>query len=242
LKEADLAEHKSGFVAKCSHNACAERDRLDLLQGMLDEGWLDVADLTNPDFYAPNFKPEPVFVGGCEALVDKLNEQYAGLNDECVIFDLVHMTTRKKDQVADATASLGVFRDGKWVPAFTLWRSSKNRRGYAGRKFAPGKAKFITHDIKGKELGGTYVNIWQGWGCTPIKGDVAPLKKLISRLCGGNKEEIEYLTWRLAIGAKAMDQNSFVPSGCLRRRRNWEIPTREVHGRALRETRQGRHR
>jgi len=27
---------------------------------MLNKGWLDVADLTNPDFYAPNFKPEPV--------------------------------------------------------------------------------------------------------------------------------------------------------------------------------------
>src|SRR3981081_33090 len=59
--------------------------------------------------------------------------------------------------------------------------------------------QFVDVDIKGRPLGGTYINLWQGWGCEPEKGDVAPLEKLIRHLCAGNEEEIRYLKWRIAI-------------------------------------------
>jgi hypothetical protein len=43
------------------------------------------------------------------------------------------------------------------------------------------------------------VNLWRGWGCLPIKGNVQPFLNLIARLCNFNEAEIEYLIWRFAI-------------------------------------------
>ena len=54
-------------------------------------------------------------------------------------------------------------------------------------------------EFKGKPLGGTFVNLWRGWGCEPIKGNVSPFLNLIARLCDFNEAEIKYLIWRLAI-------------------------------------------
>ena len=50
---AGLPQITSGFVLKCSHNACAGRDRLDLLAGMLTQGWLAEGDLIDPAFQSP---------------------------------------------------------------------------------------------------------------------------------------------------------------------------------------------
>ncbi|SFK10111.1 primase-helicase family protein [Methylocapsa palsarum] len=137
-------------------------------------------------------------------LVDVLNEQWAWLEDEQIIFDLKFMTSRSREQMMGATAARSIVSEGdngktKRVSGYNLWFTSPNRRQLAGRKFLPGHGPFVDKDIKGKPLGGILVNLWQGWGCEPVKGDVEPLKALISKLCGGDPEEIRYLTWRIAI-------------------------------------------
>lgn len=43
-------EGGNGFSFHCSHNACADRDRLDLLHGLLSQGLINEADLTNPAY------------------------------------------------------------------------------------------------------------------------------------------------------------------------------------------------
>jgi hypothetical protein len=59
LAQAGLPYIKSGFVLKCSHNACAERDRLNLLAGMIERGWLTDEDLIDPRFLiAPSERSE----------------------------------------------------------------------------------------------------------------------------------------------------------------------------------------
>jgi hypothetical protein len=50
LASAGLPQINTGFVLKCSHNACAGRDRLAILSGMLTQGWLAESDLTDPEF------------------------------------------------------------------------------------------------------------------------------------------------------------------------------------------------
>jgi hypothetical protein len=137
-------------------------------------------------------------------LVDQLNERWVWLEDEQIIFDLKFMPSRTREQVTGDTASLFVMEETnsgkpKRVSGFNLWFTSPNRRTLAGRKFLPGHGPFIDKDAKGKPLGGAYINLWQGWGCEPVKGDVAPLIALISRLCGGDEAEIIYLTWRIAV-------------------------------------------
>ena len=134
-----------------------------------------------------------------EQIVDVLNERYIWLNDEQEIFDLKYLTTRKREQVRDDTAHLATKRGEKRVSGYDLWRCSPRKRRVAGRKFLPGQGQFVDVDIKGRPLGGTYINLWQGWGCEPEKGDVAPLEKLIRHLCAGNEDEIRYLKWRIAI-------------------------------------------
>ena len=69
---AGLPQITSGFVLKCSHGACAKRDRLALLSGMLTQGWLAESDLTDPEFLSagpgsaaglgnwPNGPPQPL--------------------------------------------------------------------------------------------------------------------------------------------------------------------------------------
>ena len=47
---AGLPSINVGFVLHCSHNACARRDRLSLLEGMLAHEWLTESDLTDPAF------------------------------------------------------------------------------------------------------------------------------------------------------------------------------------------------
>lgn len=53
IKHAELGSLQSGFAIHCSHNGCSRRDRLSFLQKMLDDKWLSIADLTNPEFLAP---------------------------------------------------------------------------------------------------------------------------------------------------------------------------------------------
>ena len=50
LTDARLPQITSGFVLQCSHNACAGRDRLALLSGLLAQGSLTESDLTDPEF------------------------------------------------------------------------------------------------------------------------------------------------------------------------------------------------
>lgn len=50
MSYAGLPSVNSGFYVGCKHNACARRDRLDFIRGMLARNWLSVSDLTNPRF------------------------------------------------------------------------------------------------------------------------------------------------------------------------------------------------
>ena len=43
--------YDGGFTIKCVHNSCYERDRLDFMVGLINEGIITPEDLKNPDFY-----------------------------------------------------------------------------------------------------------------------------------------------------------------------------------------------
>ncbi|KAA0578950.1 hypothetical protein FZ983_16595 [Azospirillum sp. B21] len=49
----------NGFVVGCHHNACAGRDRLDFLSGMISRGWLTTEDLCAPEFHLEVEEGEP---------------------------------------------------------------------------------------------------------------------------------------------------------------------------------------
>ena len=53
LPHAGLPTIKSGFVLNCMHAGCASHDRLDHMRGLLENGNLEVADLTTESFLTP---------------------------------------------------------------------------------------------------------------------------------------------------------------------------------------------
>ena len=63
------------------------------------------------------------------------------------------------------------FADGrrKTITAPQAWMKSEDRLVYSGRKFLPGGQVPFATEFKGKPLGGTFVNLWRGWGCEPIR-------------------------------------------------------------------------
>jgi hypothetical protein len=59
VANASESTHRS-FVVHCRHAHCDGRDRLLFLRQMLEEGWLGVGDLTDPEFLLPEDKVKPV--------------------------------------------------------------------------------------------------------------------------------------------------------------------------------------
>ena len=57
IKAAQMPGITSGFIVHCSHNGCADKDRLDHLHALLAGGKLTVADLTDPAFLVPELPP-----------------------------------------------------------------------------------------------------------------------------------------------------------------------------------------
>jgi len=56
ITNASEANNK-GFVIHCRHSHCTDKDRLYFVQRMLEEGWLGLADLTDPDFLGAADRP-----------------------------------------------------------------------------------------------------------------------------------------------------------------------------------------
>ncbi len=67
----------SGFAYHCRHAHCDGRDRLFFLRRMLEEGWLSLADLSDPAFHVDGKPPRPLirFVAGTlPSVVDAAEE------------------------------------------------------------------------------------------------------------------------------------------------------------------------
>lgn len=65
------------FVCHCRHAHCDGRDRLLFLRQMLEQGWLTIADLTDPQFLSGEGRSRPIihFVGGeLPTVVDKAEQ------------------------------------------------------------------------------------------------------------------------------------------------------------------------
>ena len=73
----------NGFVYHCRHGHCDGRDRLFFLRRMLEERWLSITDLTDPNFLASGSHAKPLirFVAGTlPDVVDKAEEALLQVN------------------------------------------------------------------------------------------------------------------------------------------------------------------
>ena len=60
-----------GFVYHCCHDHCVGQDRLSFLKGMIEQGWLAIADLTDPQFLSSSKIEEKPSFDNCMAAAEK---------------------------------------------------------------------------------------------------------------------------------------------------------------------------
>lgn len=113
----------------------------------------------------------------------QLNDEVAYVEQpNCVIrLDDFVMGTQpfRCDYYADRMHTTVVGGKEKTVPTAREWMQWPHRNKARGLTFAPGGDVFVLDPKKGRLL-----NMWQGWGAEPVKGDVTPFHRLIKRLFG----------------------------------------------------------
>lgn len=195
----NAGEGKSeGFVIHCRHGHCHERDRADYVRQMLEDGWLEIEDLTNPAYLLP----EPDLI---EAAIDQLNAREAvvviGGKTRILVEPLDDRSEPEFAQVQDRRnwhAPNRVMIDGKPAPVFDIWLNSPNRREYKGVVFEP----------QGARPG--YYNYWQGFAVEPNTNASCArfLDHLRNNVCRG---EEGLFKWFIAWLAQMVQQPSEKP-------------------------------
>jgi hypothetical protein len=95
-----------GFVYHCRHAHCDSQDRLAFLRQMLEQGWLQPADLTNPAFLAANTQSRPTirYIGGkISDIVDQA--------EQALISTQLHIYQRGAFIVRPGIVSVGIDQD-----------------------------------------------------------------------------------------------------------------------------------
>jgi len=210
-----LEDGRSGFVFCCTHNACADRDRLDFLHALLADGQLSDADLTDPDFLfeledddddddgearvvpAPGAPaPKGKHKGEAEHLAE-LNARYAVVKMKNAVRILCepeasHETpdflSEREFLCLEANRIVPIaLKNGETrdLPMAKEWLKSPNRRTYAAVRFAPGQCPPDTY------------NLFRGWALDPKPGDWSLFRDhLLHVICRSNEELFLWLlTW-----------------------------------------------
>ncbi|MBR0670560.1 hypothetical protein [Neoroseomonas soli] len=109
----NASESESGrFVLHCMHNHCAEHDHLAFLKQMIEQGWLSVSDLINPDFLVGGKPPPPTIQytpGKLHEIVDQAEQ-------------------------ALITANLGLYQRGTFIVRVGTVRTSPAATGEGERR------------------------------------------------------------------------------------------------------------
>jgi hypothetical protein len=151
-----------GFAVHCRHAHCTGRDRLMYVRRMLEEGWLQQEDLTNPEFLLP--EPDPT-----EAAVDELNARHAVVRvggrtmvltesqeaDGRVAVVFSRPNDVRDWYVNDTVQVPGAKGELKAVSKFDLWFKSPRRRQYERVVCEPAGAP------------GNQYNLWRGFAVQP---------------------------------------------------------------------------
>jgi hypothetical protein len=124
--------------------------------------------------------------------IDELNEYFAFIEAYGQIYDLRHKKFRKLHEfkLEFLPRTVRVIRasddehEHKYERLADKWLKSSRRRTHRDITFDPG-APPVTPDNK--------LNLWQGWGCVPVKGDVNLFLELVSRMCNCDPDKMRYV-------------------------------------------------
>lgn len=118
--------------------------------------------------------------------VEKLNKCYAWITSNSEIFRLLHGDFIKPHKFhlehSNELVETEVGGKLKIVTASEAWLRSRYRRRQSGIVYTPGKPQIINGNV----------NLWQGWGCNPIAGDIEPWRTLLDYVFEG---DIKHRDW-----------------------------------------------
>ncbi|GAB7553336.1 hypothetical protein NRB_28420 [Novosphingobium sp. 11B] len=213
-------EGGNGFSFHCSHNACMGRDRLDLLHGLISQGLIDEADLTNPEYLIEleddDEDDEDAENGGGESgeLIGNDDEAFAG----CSADEVKHLKElNAMYAVVTVGSSVRIMyepREPHLMPIFLTRRdmltreenrvvlvehNGKAKQSRMAQMWLGWEAR-RTYDhvvfAPGQSRPRTY-NLFKDWSRKPRKGEWGRLKRHLKQvICRDNEELFTWLmTW-----------------------------------------------
>jgi len=101
-------------------------------------------------------------------IVSDLNKKYAWVNKQHQIFRFKERDFVKVEafhsMYANTSIKVRVDDNEKWQTYSQVWFRSPNRRTHDDVDFVPGGEPIVNNKI----------NLWEGWGATPLAGDITP--------------------------------------------------------------------
>jgi hypothetical protein len=125
-------------------------------------------------------------------IVDELNLKYAWVKKLHGVYRFEYKDFAKIDQLRHQYANTGMMvrvgNANKWQTNADIWYRSPIRRCHSDVDFVPGAGLIVDNKI----------NLWQGWGASPIAGDIAPWKALLDFLFAGDPAARKWIEQWLA--------------------------------------------
>jgi hypothetical protein len=120
--------------------------------------------------------------GELEKIIVGMNRSYAFISDSARIVRLDDRSIQTKEQMRDRYSNslvlTGPGGSSKHTTHFQAWFDSPARREHIGFTFQPGQGLIADN----------HINLWTGWGATPVAGDVKPWEDMLDFLFGAGTE------------------------------------------------------
>jgi hypothetical protein len=117
-----------------------------------------------------------------DKIISGMNKSYAFLHASSRIVRLEDRSIQTKEMMRDRYSNAVVLAIGgdrtRRVTHYQAWIESPNRREHIGFTFQPGHGLIVDN----------HINLWTGWGATPLAGDVKPWNELLDYLFGAGTE------------------------------------------------------
>lgn len=132
----------------------------------------------------------PIVLGrSTQTTLEKLNVHYAWIKKIKKIWRFEFTDFIDVRDFRNELANQYIIKGEDVIPAAVFWLQSPGRRQHNNVVYEPGSPAITQQDE---------INLWRGWGCEPVAGDVKPFFDLLNHLISGDQDKIAYLMRWLA--------------------------------------------
>ena len=194
------------YDSDCTTNDDVMRARTQLVNKLIQKGAVVYIGSIPPELNKKVGIDDYILANGIESFSElvltakptAVNDKLVRMNDEYCYVDVLSQVVRLKDSVIqDGWASKVKFIDGsnasvrmqtltgkfKDLKLREVWWDWEQRNTKRMMVYKPGKDRYVDGDI----------NIWPGYKCKPVEGDVSQFLTLINHLLDDNEDDVHWL-------------------------------------------------